>query len=353
VASGLRNLSANTDTDTDTNTNTSDRVAMTRDLIPWALRGCALLTCGAAVSAEQESLDEAWWTGPMLAANAATLPQGHVLIEPYLYDLISNAHFDSNGDRHSGPYEHEVGSQGYALYGVTDWITAGMIPRFSYNEPAGEPNSSSVEVGDVTLQAGYGLTRYEPGHLTPTISLVVQETVPTGRYDQLRRAADGEGAGAWTTALAFYSQDYLWMPNGRILRVRFDVTYAVSSSVGLRDQSVYGTPLGFRGHAWPGVGLTADAAAEYSLTRNWVLALDVVYQRNANTRVSGILAATDGTAATSFVSDTGPSYSIAFAPAIEYNWSSRIGALLGLRIIQLGSNTTASLTPAVALNMVF
>jgi hypothetical protein len=326
---------------------------MTRHTIQLALISCALSTCGAAVSAQEESLDEAWWTGPMLAANAATLTHGHVLLEPYLYDLISNGHFDRNGDRHSGPYQHDVGSQGYLLYGVTDWITAGMIPRFSYNEPAGAANSSSVEVGDVTLQAGYGLTRYQPGQLVPTISVVVQETVPTGRYDQLRRASDGEGAGAWTTALALYSQDYLWMPNGRILRVRLDVTYAVSSSVGLRDASVYDTPLGFRGHAWPGDGFTADAAAEYSLTRNWVLALDVVYQRNANTRVSGIVVPGDGAATTTFMSDTGASYSIAFAPAIEYNWSSRIGALLGLRIIELGANTTASLTPAVALNMVF
>ena len=45
--------------------------------------------------------------------------------------------------------------------------------------------------------------------------------------------------------------------------------------------------------------------------------------------------------------------SIAFAPAIEYNWSSRIGTLLGVRIIEIGRNATASLTPAVALNMVF
>jgi hypothetical protein len=319
-----------------------------------ALLGCLLLAGSAGVSAtEQESLDEAWWTGPMLAANASTLPQGHLLLEPYLYDLISNGHFDSDGGRHSGPYQHDIGSQGYLLYGVTDRITAGMIPRFTYNEPAGEPNSSSIEVGDVTLQGGYGLTSYQPGHLVPTISVVVQETVPSGRYDELRRASDGAGAGAWTSAVALYSQDYLWMPNGRILRVRLDLTYAVSSSVALRDDSVYGTPPGFRGHAWPGAGFTADAAGEYSLTRNWVLALDVVYQRNANTRVSGILVPGEDAATGSFVSDSGASYSVTFAPAIEYNWSSRFGALLGLRIIEIGVNTSASLTPAVAVNMVF
>ncbi|MGH8303011.1 MAG: transporter, partial [Steroidobacteraceae bacterium] len=38
--------------------------------------------------APQETMDEAWWTGPLLAPNAATLPHGHWLVEPYLYDVM-------------------------------------------------------------------------------------------------------------------------------------------------------------------------------------------------------------------------------------------------------------------------
>jgi Putative MetA-pathway of phenol degradation len=333
------------------------RASMHRQYLACALLAGSAAAVAAPAAAEaptEESFEDAWWTGPMLAANAATLPQGHVLIEPYLYDLISNGHFDAEGGRHSGPYEHDVGTQGYALYGVTDRLTAGIIPRFSYNEPAGAANGSGI-VGDLTLQAGYGLTQYQPGQRVPAIAVVVQETVPTGRYDRLERPSDGLGAGAWTSALALYSQDYFWMPNGRILRARLDLTYALSSSVGLRDQSVYDTPNGFRGRAYPGAGFTADAAAEYSVTRNWVLALDVLYQSNANTRVSGSLLQPPPAqpALVDFQSNSGWSYSIAFAPAIEYNWSSRIGTLLGVRIIEVGRNTAASLTPAVALNMLF
>ncbi|MBV8306567.1 MAG: transporter, partial [Gammaproteobacteria bacterium] len=46
----------------------------------------ALLCAGAPAAAQevQQSRQDAWWTGPMLAPNAATLPQGHALIEPYL-----------------------------------------------------------------------------------------------------------------------------------------------------------------------------------------------------------------------------------------------------------------------------
>jgi hypothetical protein len=322
----------------------------------WA---CVLVVASSAALAD-ESRADAWWTGPMLAASAATLPQGHWLVEPYAFDIISDGHFDSDGHRHEGPYEHDLGSLTYMLYGATDRLTVGMIPRFLYEEPAGAPNSSGIGVGDLTLQAGYGLTQFQDGRRIPTISVVVQETLPTGRYDRLSRASDGIGAGAYSSALALYSQDYFWMPNGRILRTRLDLTYAVSSSVSVHDLSVYGTTNGFSGHASPGDSFSADASAEYSVTRNWVLALDVVYQHNDSTQVSGsqaplgVLSTQAGPRVpTPYASASGASWSLGFAPAIEYNFSGRIGVLLGVRIIHIGSNTSSTITPALALNMVF
>jgi hypothetical protein len=325
----------------------------------WA---CVLIVASGATLAQesQESRADAWWTGPMLAASAASLPQGHWLVEPYAFDIISDGHFDSDGQRHAGPYEHDLGSLTYMLYGATDRLTLGLIPRFLYEEPAGAPNTSGIGVGDLTLQAGYGLTQFQDGRRIPTISVVVQETLPTGRYDRLSRASDGIGAGAYSSALALYSQDYFWMPNGRILRTRLDLTYAVSSSVSVHDLSVYGTTNGFSGHASPGDSFSADASAEYSVTRNWVLALDVVYQHNDSTQVSGsqaplgVLSTQAGPLVpTPYASASGASWSLGFAPAIEYNFSGRIGVLLGVRIIHIGSNTSSTITPALALNMVF
>ncbi len=314
-----------------------------------------LLAASAAAAAQEQSRQDAWWTGPMLAPNAATLPQGHALIEPYLFDIITNGHFDTSGTKHAGPLEHDLGSLTYMLYGFTDNVTAGLIPRFLFDEPAGAANSSGIGFGDLTLQLGYGLAHYRDGGSTPDIALVLQETAPTGRYDHLSRASDGVGAGAWTTSLNLYLQDYFWMPNGRILRTRLDLTYGFSSSVSVHDESVYATTNGFSGRAYPGDSFTADAAAEYSLTRSWVLALDVVYQHNDSTRLTGtILSASMGGAAGSPIEhQSGSSYSLGFAPAVEYNWSPRMGALLGVRIIEIGRNTTATITPAIALNMVF
>ncbi len=87
----------------------------------------------------RESLDDAWWTGPMLAPSAATLPHGHILIEPYLFDVTTRGQYASNGSRHSAPHSNGFGSLTYMLDGLTDKLTLGMIPTAGYNQVSGGP----------------------------------------------------------------------------------------------------------------------------------------------------------------------------------------------------------------------
>jgi hypothetical protein len=206
---------------------------------------------------ERQALDDAWWTGPLIAAGAATLPQGRVLVEPYV------SHPDS------------FRSLTYLLYGVTDKLTAGLVPVFGTED-------------SLTLQAQYRLSQFREGSPIPTTSVVVQHSLP-----------------ASTTTVALRSQYYLWMPNGRIMRTRFHVSYATADDVS-------------------GV-ITVNSSWEYSVTRNWVLALDFVHQRA----------------------------DFAVAPAIEYNWSGRVGVIVGARWFVAGSNSSATLTPIAAINALF
>lgn len=293
-------------------------------------------------SVVRQSLDDAWWTGPMLAPSAATLPRGHVLIEPYLYDVIS-------------PHSHGFGSLTYVNYGLVDRVTVGMIPTAGFNKVSNGPSSSGVGLGDLTLQTQYRLTKFHEGSWIPTTSVAVQETLPTGKFDRLGdRPGDGLGSGAFTTTLALYSQTYFWLPNHRILRMRFNLSEAFSSNVNIEDVSVYGTEAGFRGHAEPGNSFLVDASFEYSLTRRWVLAFDVTYRHNGNTRVIGFDAPSRNRVQnpSGIQTDSGSSEAFGFAPAIEYSWKSNLGVLLGTRAILAGHSTTASITPAVAINFV-
>lgn len=302
----------------------------------------------------RQSRDAAWWTGPLLAAGAGTLPQGHFLFEPYVFNVSVDDRFDGNGHRRSVQPSDYYGSQSYLLYGLADKITVGLIPRFGFSDPGTGRSSSGIGIGDLTFQGQYRLSQFEEGSWIPTTSFVFSETFPTGKYDRLgNRPADGLGAGAYTTTAALYSQYYLWMPNGRILRTRLNVSWSFSNDAQLDNVSVYGTGEGFHGHASPGDSFNLDAAWEYSVTRNWVLALDLVYQRDSSTRVRGRnFDATTGTAEP-VAFESGSSWQFQVAPAIEYNWNASVGVIIGARWIAAGRNTSASITPVAAINIVY
>jgi hypothetical protein len=291
---------------------------------------------------DRQALDDAWWTGPLLAPNASTLPRGHFLMEPYLYDVI-------------GAHSNGFGSLTYINYGLANRFTVGVIPTFGYNKLSTGLSSAGIGLGDVTVQGQFRLRQFHEGSWLPTISATVQETFPTGKYDRLGdRPSDGLGGGAFTTTVAIYSQTYFWMPNRRILRMRFNVSQAFSREVSVEGVSVYGTGADFRGHADPGTSSLVDASWEYSLTRSWVLALDATYRYTANTRVVGnnISGPSGAQNPDNILLNLGSAETSGFAPAVEYSWKSTIGVIVGARIIPGGHNTPMTITPAIAINIV-
>ncbi|MDE2050394.1 MAG: transporter [Gammaproteobacteria bacterium] len=324
---------------------------------------CAIGICASAVAgatsdtavAPQQTLDEAWWTGPLLAPSAATLPQGHWLVEPYVYDLMAYGHFDQNGSLRSTGAAHGIGSQTYIEYGVVDRLTLGLIPRLGLHESSAGQDSSGFTVGDTTLQGAFGLTQFHQGSRVPATSLVIGETFPTGKYDRLGGPTDGAlGSGAYSTTVSLYSQTYFWMPNGRILRTRLDLSYSLSQWAAVHGESVYGTSGGFAGRAHPGPSFVGDLAFEYSATQSWVLATDFWWQHDGNTRVEGGYTPAIASAQPSYlVQDSGSDDVLYLAPAVEYNWSATMGVIAGARIAAMGRNVTATVTPVAAVNMVF
>ena len=300
----------------------------------------------------RETQDDAWWTGPLLAASAGALPQGHILFEPYFFDSKPMRYVDAQGHSHPVADENEFGSFAYFLYGLGDGFTAGLIPRFGYNEGGPGKDSASIHLSDWTLQGQYQLTQFHEGSPLPTISFNVGETLPIGNFDRLDRPSDGFGTGAYTTILSLYSQTYWWMPNGRIVRSRLNLSYALSGGVGLQGASVYGTGQEFIGHARPSASLYGDLAFEYSISRNWVAALDFWLEQDGNIRVEGTNASGPGGGPESAATDSGVSQYLYLAPALEYNWSSTLGIIVGARVFAWGHRETALVTPVIAINYV-
>jgi hypothetical protein len=84
------------------------------------------------------------------------------------------------------------------------------------------------------------------------------------------------------------------------------------------------------------------------VTRNWVLALDIAHNHSANTQVRGQYL--DGRPVHA---DSRSSRALYLAPAVEYNFNGNVGIIVGARVMPDGRNTTQTVTPVAAINMVY
>jgi hypothetical protein len=298
---------------------------------------------------ERHPMNDAWWTGPMLANTPATAPRGHSLIETYVYDATTQGVYTATGARRSAPHANSYGTLTYLIYDISDKTGFGLIPTAGYNTATDEPSSAGPGFGDLTMLLQRRLTTFQACRWLPIISVAVEETLPTGRYDRLgNRPNNGFGTGAYTTNPELLSQMYFWLPNHRIIRTRLNISDAFSRNVNAQDASVYGTSAGFRGTARPGSSFAVDNSWEYSVTRSWVLATDITYRSIGNTRVSG-----------SYIQEpsrvtlnSGRSDAWGLAPAVEYSWKPYLGVLLGVRLFSAARNSSDTITPAIAINFV-
>ena len=311
--------------------NTGRRVTMSRcpALCLPAFLFTALLGFSAHADETRQSLDDAWWTGPIIANSPNALPPGHVYVESYAYD----AH---------APGADGFGSSTFLLYGVTKRLTLGLIPAFGYDRLAGDKSSSRIGAGDLAVHVQYQLTHFDAQSGKPAIAVAVEESLPTGRFDRLARASDGFGDGAYATTVGAYGQDIFWLPNGRILRTRINLTQSFPGTAHVEGASVYGTSADFTGRARPGGATAFDNAWEYSVTRSWVAAVDFYYRHGRQTSVDGA----DAMGAVHLMG--GPSDTFAVAPAVEYSWTPNLGVLFGMRFITPARNTRPSVTPVFA-----
>ena len=274
------------------------------------------------------AMQSARWTGPLLASNAETLPQGHFYTEPYFFDAISNG-------------EHNPGSSGFYQYGLLDNFTVGVQPFFSLGTVKYNRN---LAIGDFKLLSQVRLSHFSPRHRVPSVALVMNLVLPTGRDDRLSALEQGHGSGSFAPEIGVNVQYYFLLSNGRLLRARINILKNFPLRHDLSGRSVFGTRSDFQGQAKPASKTSLIGGLEYSLTKEWVLAFDVERDQWSKTKVLGRNA--DGNP----VQQISPkSFNIGFAPAVEYNWSTRAGVIAGIWIVPKGHNTQSSVTPAIAI----
>lgn len=321
-------------------------------LISFAL--IAGLCVPALAGAAEHSLDGVNFTGPLITPNPVGMPKGNAYVEPYLIRVDSDRYYDGEGRRHdSGERSSAWVTVVPIAYGLGQRVTA-QVNLSAARAETGAERSRGFRAGDTSAQVQYLLQAPNEDGTRPAISVSLSQRYATGSYDRIGgNPLNAQGDGVQRTTFGLGMQQVVWLPNGRPLRWRGQLSASPAPArVALNDTSVYGTPDGFRGNIAPGSLLGISAAAEYSFNSRWVGVFEFAASRQSDRHLSGYAPGEDGAAHRIDLRLPG-SRNLTLAPAVQYHFSPSVGLIAGVEFTVAGRNTGSYINPQVALGMFF
>lgn len=297
-----------------------------------------------------DTVDGQWFTGSLESPSPSIPKAGILAVEPYVIYTGNTGAYDNSGQNHSVAHDaSQIAEVTLLKYAITDKLSVQAVPLLAHTWND-QTSSSAVGAGDLPIEFDYRLNNQDNATGLPSVTVNLGMNFPTGDYDRLRTTLDGLGSGAYTAKEGILLQSLFDTWDDHPARIRlWGSLFEPLASVSVHDTSVYGTGQGFSGKATPGISTQVGIGAEYGLTQRWVLALDVVGNYAAGSNLSG----TDGAGNSVNVSNAPASMSLGIAPAIEYNWSSRMGVIAGVEFAPAGQNSASYIAPQIALSMVF
>ena len=279
-----------------------------------------------------------WFTGSLIAPEGTVVPYGKFLIKSCLSftrEARSNVWLNLPGT--TSFYSLKPEFQCY--FGLTPWCDINITPRFQFNSCYGERH---FDLGDLTAGLDFQLLPADFSLYFPGIKLAIRKVLPTGSYEMLhprKMYTDQTGMGTYSTQFDLVFYKMLHLNNLHWLTTTFSTQYSINTPLLVRGYNAYGGATGTKLTVNPGSNFRNILSFEYSLNRNWALALDNIYSYSQETTSEGRF---KGIAYNHKRAITGKPVSeqISFAPAVEYNFSQNFGMIAGFWFSAWGRNST-------------
>ncbi len=292
-----------------------------------------------------------WMTGPLLAPSGSAVPVNNFNVEFYTFYTPSFGSYSNSWQFARAPKTLSTNMTTLISYGLVKNIDIEAIVPYNFNSRSGQYASS---YGDLSFDVGFQFMEGTVKDWKPSMRLMLAETIPSGRFnnlDPLLNGADSFGGGAYLTTMTLIIQKLRELSNGHFLSTRLALGYTLPSDVSVRNINAYGGAIGTNGVVSLGSRFTADLAFEYTLTQHWVPAVDIFYANGAASSFSGTAGLLPSGLAAPNSSPS--SASISLAPALEYNFNSRVGIIAGTWFTVTGRNSGQFSAVVGALNVYY
>lgn len=317
-----------------------------------------------------------WLTGPLLSPSANTLPKGHINVEPYLYANNNLGSYDNNWkfQKFVDPL-HNINVIVLFQVGLASRVDMSIAPQGFYSWVGDK--AESFRFGDMGMALGFQLIKEQPKTWVPGVKFSFGEILPLGVYENLdpnKLGTDSSGSGSFATSFRLTFSKLFHFQGDNYLAFRLAVWSTLFTPVHVHGFNSYGGNSSTNGRVHPGTLFATILGVEYTITKHWALALDILASYSNKTTfhssVPGVMASGNGSLSggrgrvvfqtpngdinVDFLAPVGnprPSFSLSFAPALEYNFNQMYGLILGVWFTACGKNTTSFINGVLALNI--
>ena len=303
----------------------------------------AISTQNQVTSRYEENRYLPWFTGPLLAGAGHTCPQGHYVLEPYLYILNSSSFYNSSWQATRDGTISTVSPSILAVVGITSWMDIQLGSAMDANFKHGYQD---FRISDCYVYLGFQALEDKKGGWMPDLRILVKQDFPSGHYKNLnpdQQGVDATGSGYYKTGIAFNFQKLFYVSQS-LLQARFNFNYKVSPGVYLSGFTRFAEDKKTYGKIAPQHFFTADFAFEYLLSQNIALACDLYYEFHSFGKFKPDPDQDQG------FKGSLQHQRISLAPALEYNFSSDVGIIAGCWFTLAGKNAQNFSTLVIALN---
>lgn len=278
-----------------------------------------------------------WYTGPLITPSPSMIAPATLLLQPYVFVKDSYATFNSERESISNPSLVNMNPLVVIQTGVTKNMDMLVLLQGNVNWRDGQ---SSGGFGDLVISPG--LLIFKQTRYVPQVKFFVQETFPTGKYQNLnprKGGLDAIGAGSTQSQIGMIVGKILFWQYGHPMNVRLSMAYTIPSSVEVHNFNAYGGGYGTKGTVYPGGTFGTDLGMEVSLSQEWVLALDIVYTSTASTLFYGTPGTTTPGGSIPAAVGSPSNDNLSLAPAFEYNFNADLGVIAGVQFSVYGRNS--------------
>lgn len=294
-----------------------------------------------------------FYTGPLLAPSAHTVPYQKVAVQPYFFWAKRYGGYNHNWSRTKTQSSMQYQFLNITQYGLTEFMELNVTNTAYVNR---RQNQHYSGYGDTSVSLGFQMLNSVIGTPVPSCVLEVSTIFPTGKYENLeyrRLGTDAIGGGAYGVNFSLNLQKSFNSLFKRDLDprkyhpidLRWSFAYTINSRTRVKGINSYGGTERTHGIVKPGNTFTTIFAWQISFNKQWVFATDWEYTTTKASKFKG------NNGGANVGNPTSQNFSV--APAIEFNLNSNVGFLGGVWFSLAGSNSGSFVTGIFSFTVMF